>query len=341
MVRAGRARAGLISLLVALPLAAALGQLAAARAPRDFQSEALLLLSTVYLGFAVLALLAALSAGGGAELFPPGQLVAFPVRPATVFLAAVLLAPLNFAWSVQLVMLLTTVAYATAGTGTEVVAVTTGLTYAVVATVTTHALAWIVVGVRRTSSGRTASWLAAATAIAILVGLVRSDRLTAVLDSAPTTWVVLGSLQEPNGRWALTVAVLAAVLACASATGIAACAWALRRRGEAESSHESALVARRAHPRSGLHAFVEVDRASVWRSRPLRRGVLVLGGVPACVAMLAGLEWADLVVLPGLVAAGAALLFGVNTFALDGPGATWLASLPCPRGWRSSPRRGW
>ena len=32
--------------------------------------------------------------------------------------------------------------------------------------------------------------------------------------------------------------------------------------------------------------------------------------------------------LPGLVAAGAGLLFGVNAFCLDGSGAVWLASLP-------------
>jgi hypothetical protein len=33
-------------------------------------------------------------------------------------------------------------------------------------------------------------------------------------------------------------------------------------------------------------------------------------------------------VLPGLVAAGAALLFGVNAFSLDASGSLWLASLP-------------
>jgi hypothetical protein len=38
--------------------------------------------------------------------------------------------------------------------------------------------------------------------------------------------------------------------------------------------------------------------------------------------------WESLTVLPGLVAAGAGLLFGVNAFALDGPGALWMASLP-------------
>src|SRR6185503_18087388 len=45
-------------------------------------------------------------------------------------------------------------------------------------------------------------------------------------------------------------------------------------------------------------------------------------------AALAGLDWPSLVMLPGLVAAGAGLLFGVNAFCLDGTGALWLASLP-------------
>ena len=37
-----------------------------------------------------------------------------------------------------------------------------------------------------------------------------------------------------------------------------------------------------------------------------------------------------MVLLPGLVAAGAGLLFGVNAFCLDGSGALWLSSLPHP-----------
>jgi hypothetical protein len=38
--------------------------------------------------------------------------------------------------------------------------------------------------------------------------------------------------------------------------------------------------------------------------------------------------WDILILLPGLVAAGVALLFGVNAFALDGRGALWRESLP-------------
>lgn len=46
--------------------------------------------------------------------------------------------------------------------------------------------------------------------------------------------------------------------------------------------------------------------------------------------MLAHPTWASLALLPGLVAAGAGLLFGVNAFCLDGAGAMWVATLPHP-----------
>jgi hypothetical protein len=52
--------------------------------------------------------------------------------------------------------------------------------------------------------------------------------------------------------------------------------------------------------------------------------------LPVVVAGVADLEWTQIVVLPGLVAAGAALLFGVNGFSLLGGGAAWLGSTPMP-----------
>ena len=54
----------------------------------------------------------------------------------------------------------------------------------------------------------------------------------------------------------------------------------------------------------------------------------MLALLPGAAAAGAQVPWSSLVVLPGLVAAGTGLLFGVNAFALDGPGALWLASLP-------------
>jgi len=42
------------------------------------------------------------------------------------------------------------------------------------------------------------------------------------------------------------------------------------------------------------------------------------------------LEWEMLTIMPGLVASGGALLFGVNSWCLDGRGALWRESLPVP-----------
>jgi hypothetical protein len=73
-----------------------------------------------------------------------------------------------------------------------------------------------------------------------------------------------------------------------------------------------------------------VDHAAVWRSAPLRRGIAALGIIPGAAAAASGLNWSMVPLLPGLVASGAGLLFGVNAFALDGPGALWRETLPGP-----------
>jgi len=74
--------------------------------------------------------------------------------------------------------------------------------------------------------------------------------------------------------------------------------------------------------------MLRIDRAAVWRSVPLRRGLLVLALMPGGVALAGNLDWQMLTILPGLVASGCALLFGVNTWCLDGSGALWRDSLP-------------
>jgi hypothetical protein len=70
----------------------------------------------------------------------------------------------------------------------------------------------------------------------------------------------------------------------------------------------------------------------VWRSPPLRRGIAALGIIPGAAAAASGLDWSMVALLPGLVASGAGLLFGVNAFALDGTGALWRETLPGPPG---------
>jgi hypothetical protein len=79
---------------------------------------------------------------------------------------------------------------------------------------------------------------------------------------------------------------------------------------------------------SDLVALLRTDRAAIWRSVPLRRGLAVLALLPGLVALAGGLDWVMLSILPGLVASGGALLFGVNSWCLDGRGALWRDSLP-------------
>ena len=50
--------------------------------------------------------------------------------------------------------------------------------------------------------------------------------------------------------------------------------------------------------------------------------------MPGLVAIAGDLQWDMLTILPGLVASGGALLFGVNSWCLDGRGALWRDSLP-------------
>jgi hypothetical protein len=79
---------------------------------------------------------------------------------------------------------------------------------------------------------------------------------------------------------------------------------------------------------SDVGALLRVDRASVWRAVPMRRGLAVLAVGPGLVALAGNLPWSQLTILPGLVASGGALLFGVNAWSLETRGALWRESLP-------------
>jgi hypothetical protein len=114
----------------------------------------------------------------------------------------------------------------------------------------------------------------------------------------------------------------------ATLAGLVPARWALHRALREELRLESGHIEPRPNPRSDLRAMVRVDRASIWRAVPLRRGLLVLAFMPGLVAVAGHLEWDMVTILPGLVASGGALLFGVNTWCLDGRGALWRDSLP-------------
>ncbi len=154
-----------------------------------------------------------------------------------------------------------------------------------------------------------------------------------LLDRSPTRFIINVLVDGRIGHWTpwlvgivcLAVAGLAAVV-----VGAVPAAWALGRPMREELRLESGHHRVRRLPRSDLAMMLRIDRTAIWRSVPLRRGLTVLALMPGAVALAGHLEWQMLTVLPGLVASGAALLFGVNTWCLDGRGALWRDSLPVP-----------
>jgi hypothetical protein len=331
MVRSTRARRGFVALATLMPVLCLIAGIVGALAPRGRNFDVLLLAPSAYFSVVLLTILAPLVAGGGQELFPPEQLDAYPMTARTHFLTSLLLTPLNLAWTVQLVGLvgLTTFVSAT-GPGVSL-ALLTCLIFVAAVTVVGQAFAWFVVGVRQRVWGRQVTWAVAASLAAGVAATAVTGHGSALLDHVPTRWVVIGAVNGAAGGYRSWVTVTGTLLAAAWIAyriGLRSCAWSLRQPTRTRDASETRKVRRRAPSSSALRAHLAIDRASVWRSSSLRRGLLVLGVLPGAVSALAGLEWASLVMLPGLVAAGAGLLFGVNAFCLDATGALWLASLP-------------
>lgn len=333
MVRGRATRAGLLALLALAPLLGA-GAVTTAWAVRaDLRVDLLLLTPSAYLVLGVLAVVSPVVSGGANDLFPDEQLAAYPVLPRTAFLASLLLAPLDLAWFAQTLTILGLTAYVTGPQPAAAATLLGALAYVATVTVIGQAAAWATEGVRRTRGGRVALRLTAGAAVLAAVLAVQAGLTSTLLDAAPTRTVVTGLVAPLGGSWlpwAAVVAGLAVVAAAAGMLGARAAAWTMRRPGDAVAQPESRHVRRRTPARSAFGELLAVDRASVWRSPALRRGGVVVGLLPGAVAALAALDWSNLVLLPGLVAAGAGLLFGVNVFCLDGPGALWLASLPYP-----------
>jgi hypothetical protein len=332
MVRSPAARIGLLALAGCVPLAIVAGVVAAQLAPSAARFDASLAAPTVYLGFAFLSVVSPLTAGGGNELYPAEQLVAYPVRPATHFLTGLAVMPINLAWVSQLVILAAGTSFVLPPRPVALLAVPTLVAYVVLVTAAGQAASWGVAGLRQTRTGRRITWGAALLGIGGVLALVRTGAVGAALDRSPTVPVVTAiigvSEKHTYGAWAATTLALVALAAAALGAGRAACAWALRRPGDKGASREARTVRQRAARRTAFGELLATDRASVWRSASLRRGALVLGLLPGTVAFALRVDWTTLMLLPGLVASGAVLLFGVNAFCLDAGGAVWLATLP-------------
>jgi hypothetical protein len=289
--------------------------------------DTLTLLPTGLAGFQLLNLVAAVASGGGRELVPREQLVAYPVSPTTDHLGALLLAPLNIAWLVQSWTLLGATAFALGPDRSWPVSAGV-LLWIAVATARAQAVAWTVEGVRRLRGGSIAIRVMTVAAGLLAAWLQLTGRLAHLLDNLPTRWFVVGLVDGVSGRWALTLVIETVMLATSVIVGGVAAHLTARLAPREESDADVAMHLARATPRSEWAMLVRIDRASVWRAVPIRRGLLVLSVGPGVVALAGALDWPQLALLPGLVASGGALLFAVNAWCLDGRGGLWCESLP-------------
>lgn len=290
--------------------------------------DVLLLMPTALAGFLAIGVVSAAASGGGRELIDRDASTIFPISPTTDHLGALLLAPLNIAWLLQAWMLLGSTAYALGDQLTLVSAQVVVLLWVATATATSQAVAWGLEGARRVPHGVVGVRALVVGVLGAALGLQISGNLLTVFDRVPTQHVVLGMVTGFDVRWLQTVLVLVALLVVAVVVGAVPAHLAARRIPRDELRVETGTFAARRAPLSDLTALIRTDRGSVWRAVPMRRGVAVLAVGPGLVAVLGDLPWSSMTVLPGLVASGGALLFGVNAWCLDGRGALWRESLP-------------
>ena len=298
--------------------------------PRDHDGDVLALLPSMCLGFLVLAIFTAIASAGGREVLPRDQAVAFPVSTTTDHLGALLLAPLNIAWIAQTWTLLGAASYAL---GPERLWAYEAplLLWVVAATALAQVVGWVAEGVRRGPHGIAVLRGVVLALVVAAVVLVLTGGLSTALDRSPTVAVLELVFRGRGGQWlGWTVGMLVLLLIAVAAVVVGAlpARWALHRPMREELRLESGRHPVRAMARTDLAMMLRLDRSAVWRSVPLRRGLLVLALMPGAVALAGNLEWRMLTVLPGLVASGGALLFGVNTWCLDGRGVLWRDSLP-------------
>jgi hypothetical protein len=292
-----------------------------------YSLDALTLLPTAMAGFLVLAIAGAVASGGGRELLNREHAVAYPVSPVTDHLGALLLAPLNIAWLLQAWLLLGATSYGVQRSFLAPALVGMVLWIAV-ATAAGQVVAWTMEAIRRREHGIAVVRVLASVLFATAVALQLSGRLGTLLDSFPTTELASGLLNGFSARWVGSVGLELVLLVVVVALGAVPAHLAARRAPRDELRVESGNYPARRLPRSPLAGLVRTDRGSVWRAVPMRRGLAVLAIGPGLVALAGNLDWAKMTILPGLVASGGALLFGVNAWCLDVRGGLWRESLP-------------
>ncbi|WP_162602469.1 hypothetical protein [Nocardioides daejeonensis] len=265
----------------------------------------------------------AIGSGGGRALLPKEQAVAFPIGPVADYLGSVLLAPLNVAWLVQVWLLLALTTH-TAGPGRIVPASLLVLGWVLCATVLGQACGWLAEWIRRGPAGPLGQRL-------VIAGVALLGALAVAAGARPLGAAALIESTRSGAAWLAGLAVLALLTVAFLVAGAfpAVRALALPSRDEARLQAVDRAPRPTPEPTSvGIHRMlVRVDRASVWRTVAVRRGAVLLAVLPVAGAW-AEVSWTVLVMVPGLVGAGALLLFGVNAWSLDGRGLLWRESLP-------------
>jgi hypothetical protein len=295
----------------------------------DKAFDILILIPSAMAGLLALNVASAIASGGGRELISRDQGSPYPISPTTDHLGALLLAPLNIAWMLQSWALLGSVSFATPARLLPQAQIVIVL-WIVFCTAAGQVIAWTMEAIRRGPFG-----IAITRGLLVLLGAVAtgiqvSGNTTDLLDRVPTVWVFTNALDGWTWRWAGTAALVLLGALVAMVLGAVPAHLAAKRMPRDETRMETRQYPPRPTPRSALGVLIRTDRASVWRSVPMRRGVLVLAVGPGLVAMFGDLHWAQMTILPGLVASGGALLFGVNAWCLDGRGALWRENLPAP-----------
>ncbi len=289
--------------------------------------DVLILLPTALAAFVLLAIVSAAASGGGRELLARDPASVHPISATTDHLGALLLAPLNIAWLLQAWALLGFTAFAV---GSELVVQAQVLLVLWLAAGTAFAqvLAWILEGVRRVPHGIAGIRLLTVGLLGTALGLQLTDRIIAVFDQIPTRYLVLAMATPSWPEWFAAAGILLATTLALVVLGAVPAHIAAHRTPREELRVESGHYEARPSARTDLGTLVRIDRASVWRAVPMRRGVAVLALGPGLVALLGGLQWSTMTILPCLVASGGALLYGVNAWCLDSRGALWRESLP-------------
>ncbi|HEX6151178.1 hypothetical protein [Nocardioides sp.] len=297
----------------------------------DRRLEIAVLMPTAMAGIFAISIISAIASGGGRELISREQGVAFPVSPTTDHLGALLLAPLNIAWLIQAWVLLGASAYG-ALPARLITAQTVILLWLALATAAAQVIAWVVEAIRRRPHGIVAMRFVLVAIAGVALWIQLTGRTTETLDRIPTLSLWIAGIGGFELGWFSAVLLELVLLFCMVVLGAIPAILAARRLPHDELRAETDTHTPRPMPWTDLSALLRIDRASVWRAVPMRRGMAVLAIGPGLVAVVGGLPWSSVTVLPGLVVSGGALLFGVNAWCLDGRGLLWRENLPVAPG---------